>query len=125
MFLIRALVLLAVAFAIGMSACSEPAKVGNANEGKTMPSMEIQILSRGRGVPESTRTVFQSMIGVLEDSRESGEVVDMQRKVVGLEGETQLCVVFRDEKAFTEMEKRLQKMGKGVDLLQIRNSPCD
>jgi hypothetical protein len=88
------------------------------------PSLEILALSRGRGVPESTWEAFQAIASRIDAARKTGEVADVERSVIGLEGETRLCVVFRDRAAYNDLGSRLREMGAGLDLLEIRDSAC-
>ena len=87
-------------------------------------SIEILALSRGRGVPEETRAALESMKSVVARMQREGSVIASEESVFGLEGETRLCVVFRDEAAARVTQSEFTKIGAAIDLLQIRDVAC-
>lgn len=87
-------------------------------------SIEILALSRGRGVPEETRAALESMKSVITRMQCEGSVIASEESVIGLEGETRLCVVFKDLPAAQVARSELTKIGAAIDLLQIRNVAC-
>ena len=93
-------------------------------EGKRQQSIEILALSRGRGVPKATRDALESMKSVIRRMQREGSVVASEETVIGLEGETRLCVVFKDPVSAAATQSELNKIGEGVDLLEIRDVPC-
>ncbi len=88
------------------------------------PSIEILALSRGRGVPKETRAALESMKSVVARMQREGSVIASEESVFGLEGETRLCVVFRDEAAARVTQSEFTKIGADIDLLQIRDVVC-
>jgi len=88
------------------------------------PSIEILALSRGRGVPEETRAALESMKSVVARMQREGSVIASEESVIGLEGETRLCVVFKDQAAARATQTELTKIGAAIDLLQIRTVVC-
>jgi hypothetical protein len=88
------------------------------------PSMEILALSRGRGVPETTFIAFQEIITVANTALESGSVISVTQKTIGLEGESKLCVLFRDEQALTQIGDEIRSLATNIDLLQINDNRC-
>ncbi len=88
------------------------------------PSIEILALSRGRGVPEETRAALERMKSVIARMKLEGSVIASEESVFGLEGETRLCVVFRDQAVARVTQSEFKKIGEAVDLLQIRDVVC-
>lgn len=88
------------------------------------PSIEILALSRGRGVPKETREALERMKSVIARMEREGSVITSEETVFGLEGETRLCVVFKDQAAASTAQSELRKVGEAVDLLQIRDVVC-
>lgn len=106
-------------YAAGCSAQPE-----NPERSELHPSIEILVLSRGRGVPEETRAALESMKSVVARMQREGSVIASEESVIGLEGETRLCVVFKDQAAARATKTELTKIGAAIDLLQIRNVVC-
>ena len=107
---------------IGSPACAAPEQPVQIPSDR--PGIEVLALSRGRGVPEATQAAFQLIAARVKAARESGQVIAIEQFAIGLEGETQLCVVFRDEAARDALGLELEKLGSGVDLLQLRQNGC-
>jgi hypothetical protein len=87
-------------------------------------SFAVYALSRGRGVPESTRRAWQTVWTMLEDARREGKVARLQQTRIGLEGEVRLCAEFSDPERARELLARAREVGKGVELLNIVEEPC-
>jgi hypothetical protein len=87
-------------------------------------SFAVYALSRGRGVPEATRTAWQAVWTMLEDARRDGTVTRLQQTRLGLEGELRLCAEFSDAGRAREMLERAREVGKGVELLNVVEEPC-
>ena len=103
-----------------LAACACTPTAAKADQPVARPSMEILALSRGRGVPEATSRTLQVIAATAESALESGSVVSVTRETIGLEGETRLCIVFRDQSALTTLGDEIRKLAADVDLLQIR-----
>lgn len=88
------------------------------------PSLEVLALSRGRGVPDKTFETFQSITALAEAAVDSGQVISLSRQVIGLEGETRLCIVLRDDEALNELGDRIRALAKNVELLQVNENNC-
>lgn len=88
------------------------------------PSIEILALSRGRGVPEETRAALESMKSVVARLQREGSVIASDESVIGLEGETRLCVVFKDLAAARVTQSEFTMIAAAIDLLQVRNVVC-
>jgi hypothetical protein len=87
-------------------------------------ALQVAALSRGSGVPDATRRAFDSIAARLEAARADGSVVSVERSVIGLEGETRLCVELRDEAARSALEPDIRRLSAGVELLEIKWSAC-
>jgi hypothetical protein len=87
-------------------------------------SFAVYALSRGRGVPEPTRSAWQTVWTMLEDARREGKVTWLQQTRIGLEGEVCLCAEFPDAGRAREMLERAREIGKGVELLNVVEEPC-
>lgn len=87
-------------------------------------NIEVLTLSRGSGVPESTRVAFDTIAREAENARQTGGVTAIQRARIGLEGETRLCVRFRDPAVREEYARRWQSLSDGVELMQLREGGC-
>jgi hypothetical protein len=87
-------------------------------------SFAVYALSRGRGVPEPTRSAWQTVWTMLDDARREGKVARLQQIRIGLEGEVRLCAEFSDAGRAREMLERAREIGKGVELLNVVEEPC-
>jgi len=89
-----------------------------------LASFAVYALSRGRGVPEPTRSAWQAVWTMLEDARREGKVTRLQQTRIGLEGEVRLCAEFSDPGRAREMLARAREVGKGIELLNVVEEPC-
>lgn len=87
-------------------------------------SFAVYALSRGRGVPQATRTAWQAVWEMLEKARREGTVLQLQQTRIGLEGEVRLCAEFADSRRAQEMLARAREMTTGVDLLNVVEESC-
>lgn len=116
-------------FAIALFATVSSADVFASPEKKlnpysNQPSIEILALSRGRGVPETTFIAFQEIITLANTALESGSAVSVTQETIGLEGESRLCILFRDEQALTKIGNEIRTLATNIDLLQINDNHC-
>ena len=88
------------------------------------PAIEILALSRGRGVPKATSEIFQVITNRASAALAAGSVTSVTQATIGLEGETRLCIVFRDHLSFTSLSNEIRNIAKDVDLLQINETDC-
>ncbi|MFA6985671.1 MAG: hypothetical protein WC213_05655 [Arenimonas sp.] len=87
-------------------------------------SIAIYMLSRGRGVPERTRAVYNEIQALLKEQQGTSVVTDVTVKRIGLEGETRLCAEFRDRTEARDTLERIRKLSAGVELLNVVEEPC-
>ncbi len=112
--------LYAAVSSLGVYASSEE----ELNPSSAQPSIEVLALSRGRGVPESTFKTFQDIVAVANTALESGSVVSVRQETIGLEGETRLCIVFRDNQALVAVGNQIRRLATNIDLLQVNDNRC-
>jgi len=82
------------------------------------------MLSRGKGVPEATRSAYQDIRALLERQRDAGTVIGLYTQRIGLEGEVRLCVEFSDPDLAREALTEIRKRSYGVELLNVAAVPC-
>ena len=87
-------------------------------------SFAVYALSRGRGVPEATRSAWQRVLAMLEDARRDGTVVRLQQTRIGIEGEVRVCAEFADAARARELLERARSVAAGVELLNVVEEPC-
>lgn len=84
----------------------------------------LYALSRGRGVPEPTRDAFDKASTYLEESRQRGEVLSLNKTRIGLEGETRLCVQAKDAAAARALQEQVWSIAGDVELFNVVEEPC-
>lgn len=89
-----------------------------------MNSFAVYALSKGKGVPERARQVFQQARAVLEDAQRQGKVVQLKQARIGLEGETRLCAEFTSSTAAQELFEKVRQLSEGIELLNVVMEPC-
>lgn len=87
-------------------------------------SLAIYILSRGRGVPERTRAVYQEIQALLKEQQATSLITNLSTRRIGLEGETRLCAEFRDRTEARATLEKIRKLAAGVELLNVVEEPC-
>ena len=90
----------------------------------TQPTVVVLALSRGRGVPQDTQGALAAIEDLANVARGKGAIVSVTREVIGLEGETRLCIVFRDESALVAVRKDISELAFGVELLTVSEENC-
>ena len=89
-----------------------------------MTSVALYALSRGKGVPEPTRSALDRVRALVEDLRRQGQVTRIDEQRIGLEGETRLCVEFADPEAARATIERMRGIAREVELLNVVEEPC-
>ena len=84
----------------------------------------IDALSRGKGVPAETREAFRQIRALLERQQATAAVTAMQYQRIGLEGESRLCVEFRNASDAQAALAEIRKIATDVDLLNVVEAPC-
>jgi len=84
----------------------------------------INALSRGKGVPAETREAFKQIRALLERQQATAAVTAVQYQRIGLEGESRLCVEFRNANDAQAALTEVRKISADVDLLNVVEAPC-
>jgi len=84
----------------------------------------INALSRGKGVPAETREAFKQIRALLERQQATAAVVAVQHQRIGLEGESRLCVEFRNATDAQIALAEIRKIAADVELLNVVEAPC-
>jgi hypothetical protein len=90
----------------------------------SMHTFSVYALSKGKGVPERTRQVFQHIRALLEDAQRQGKVVQLKQSRIGLEGETRLCVECSSAAVAQELFEKIRQLSADIDLLNVVIEPC-
>lgn len=87
-------------------------------------SLTIEALSRGKGVPAETREAFKRIRALVEQRQATAAVAGVQQQRIGLEGESRLCVDFRNASDAQAALAEIRKIATDVELLTVAESPC-
>lgn len=87
-------------------------------------SITIDALSRGKGVPAETREAFKQIRALLERQQATTAVAAMRYQRIGIEGESRLCVEFRNATDAQAALTDIRKIAAGADLLNVVEAPC-
>jgi len=90
----------------------------------TPTRITIDALSRGKGVPAETREAFKQIRALLERRRATAAVAALQYQRIGIEGESRLCVDFRNAIDAQAALAEIRKISADVDLLNVVEAPC-
>ena len=117
---------LGISAMLALGACSEnPDASGDQPiEDPAGAEFALYALSRGKGVPEPTRDVFENANAYLEESRQRGEVLSLRKTRIGLEGETRLCVQAKDAAAARALQQEVRSIAGDVELFNVVEEPC-
>ena len=91
---------------------------------KSTAEFAVYALSRGKGVPEPTRSALRKAHSLIEGARQRGDVVRLKETRIGLEGETRLCVEAKDVAAARALVLELRAMAEKVELFNVVVEPC-
>ena len=97
-----------------------------ASQPGTLPyKLSIYAGSRGDGVPPTAMARLQDIERYLASrSATAGTAVQVSKRVVGLEGETQLCIEMPRTEEGARVLERLKSMVSAVPLLTLSTTPC-
>lgn len=84
----------------------------------------ITALSRGKGVPAETREALKQIRALLERQQATSAVAALQYQRLGIEGESRLCVEFRNASDAQAALTEIRKIAAGADLLNVVEAPC-
>jgi hypothetical protein len=84
----------------------------------------VEMLSRGKGVPAEARDAFARVRELVEKDQGRGVAVTFETTRIGLEGETRLCVDYKDTKQAGRTFKRAKALVRGIDLINLVPRRC-
>lgn len=111
---------------LAMSACSENSGTNGNQPVADTEEVEftVYVLSRGKGVPEPTRVVFENASSFLGEAKQRGEVLSLNETRIGLEGETRLCVEAKDAASARALQDELWSIAGDAELFDVVEEPC-
>lgn len=115
---------LAVAAMLALAVPSPAPADGGAHSQPFVPHVALYVLSRGQGVPEEARQVLEQARERFSTLEDSGAVIRIDERRIGLEGETRLCAEFADEADARREHGWLEQLAAGVDLVNLAFEPC-
>lgn len=111
-----------ITLALGNEGCASAAPVADPDTAPT--SIAVYALSRGKGVPEATRSAFAEIKAQLETDQQGGTVVQLSQRRIGIEGEIRLCARFADKQAAQRAFERFESYAAAFDLLNVVLESC-
>lgn len=121
----RSLLLLAISiFLIQAGAGCAEIKAAETSAALGSSSFSVYALSRGKGVPDEARQVLERSRHLFKRAQEQGDVKQILDRRIGLEGETQICVEFSDERTANKLFSEIQNLSNGVDLVNVKRESC-
>ena len=115
---------LLISFALPSAVTASMDAASSDNHSSTPPTIEVLVLSRGNGVPEATREVFQRIVELANSAIAAGIVDSVKQEVIGLEGETRLCIQLYNEAGLLALDKQVSALAADTELLQLSNNSC-
>jgi hypothetical protein len=88
-------------------------------------TIQIEILSVGRGVPDDTMRVYQDIKGVVKREIESGADVHITETVLGLEGERRMCIVANDAAQAKALYEEISLLVGEIELIRVSRELCN
>jgi hypothetical protein len=82
------------------------------------------VLSRGKGVPETTRAARERASALLRQLQDENRVTAIREVPIGLEGERRICATFASASDAAATAARLREIGSGVELFNVEEGPC-
>jgi hypothetical protein len=87
-------------------------------------SFAVYTLSRAKGVPPEAREAQLKIQKLAEADRDRGLSVSIETTRIGIEGETRLCIGYKDARNGARAFERARAIVKGVDLINLVAEPC-
>jgi hypothetical protein len=93
-------------------------------ETHVISSFAVEALSRGKGVPPAAREALRQVREMVEADQNRGISVSIKTTRIGLEGETRLCIEYKNPDDGARGYERAKAIVKGVDLVNLVAGPC-
>ena len=122
--LIAACVLLLNACVAAETRGSVDAASGNENPADGSFSIQIEVLSMGRGVPHASMRAYQEIKTLVMRYKESGTHVVITELLLGLEGERRMCVVLTDTTQTDALYGEISELAHEMKLMRVSKEPC-
>jgi hypothetical protein len=87
-------------------------------------SFAIYGLSRGKGVPTEASEAILRVGKLVEDDQKRGVSVTVKTTRIGLEGETRVCVEYKDPVDAARAFESAKMIVRGIDLVNLVAEPC-
>lgn len=104
----------------------DPASEGPNNE--NVPSgvlpIQVDILSRGRGVPEEAIRAYQEIQSLAEQQSNLGTSLVIQQTTLGIEGERRMCIVIDDEAQASVLFEDISVLAMDIELMRVSRELC-
>lgn len=94
-------------------------------EASVETTIQVDILSMGRGVPADTMRAYQDIKGVVERENKSGADVHITEKVLGLEGERRMCIVANDTAQAETLYEEIGLLVGDIELIRVSRELCN
>lgn len=85
--------------------------------------IQVEILSRGRGVPADTMRAYQDIKSAVEQEDKSG--TGIKEQVLGLEGERRMCIVIENAALADSLFGKINILARDVELMRVSRAHCN
>jgi len=85
--------------------------------------IQVEILSRGRGVPEDTMRAYQDIKIAVELEDKSG--TGIKEQVLGLEGERRMCIIIKNAALADSLFGKISVLARDVELMRVSRERCN
>ena len=96
----------------------------SSNAPRSVKSFAVYALSRGRGVPPQAREALRKVRALVEQDQKRGISVTIETTRIGIEGETRMCIDYKNGADGTRAYDRVRAIVKGIDLVNLVAEPC-
>ena len=85
--------------------------------------IQVEILSRGRGVPEDTMRAYQDIKIAVEQEDKSG--TGIKEQVLGLEGERRMYIIIKNAALADSLFGKISVLARDVELMRVSRERCN
>ena len=85
--------------------------------------IQVEVLSRGRGVPEDTMRVYQDIKIAVEEEDKSA--TGIKEQVLGLEGERRMCILIKNAALADSLFGKISVLARDVELMRVSRERCN